>query len=310
MMGVSEHRYEKEGRTLRPEDLNPIRDALRGLGRHLQHKTPPDANDAGTVPASAESPPKRTWWTVAGKVYHFLGVVLVWLVIVYVGIALVRSVLEGIEGVVMARASGWATSTCRTVLIAAACYPTDSCMRSSDGGILRYKCTCTGRLSRWSLRMATRSRSGPNGARQSSSMAGIESRSSPDEARRSGSMTSTGSRPWVAFWTPGTGRPSRRRATNNGRPAFPRPRSSWPWLLSSDPRRAQPANHPPRPSSEISGEADSKGQARSLRWGAVRTCDYPCARTRPARAEERKKNRMSPFLYDRSAHWMPSLRVA
>jgi hypothetical protein len=97
MMGASEHRYEKEGRTLRPEDLNPIRDALRGLGRHLQHKTPPDANDAGTVPASAESPPKRTWWTVAGKVYHFLGVALVGLVLLYVGIALVRSALEGTE---------------------------------------------------------------------------------------------------------------------------------------------------------------------------------------------------------------------
>jgi hypothetical protein len=97
MMGVSEDRHEKEGRTLKPEDLNPIRDALRFLGRHLRRTAPPDVDGAGTVPASAESPPKRTWWTVAGKVYHFLGVALVWLILLYVGIALVRSALEGTE---------------------------------------------------------------------------------------------------------------------------------------------------------------------------------------------------------------------
>ncbi len=78
---------------MKPEDLNPIRDALQSLGRHLRRQTPPRVDGAGTVPTSPGSPPKRTWRTVAGKVRHFLGVAWVWLILLYVGIALVRNVV-------------------------------------------------------------------------------------------------------------------------------------------------------------------------------------------------------------------------
>lgn len=85
---------------LKPEHLDPLRDALRSLGDRLRRwRRKPDVNDRVTEVGPLEPTPKRTWASIGREAYRHPGRILLWLFLIYIGVGLIHHMVTWSSGV-------------------------------------------------------------------------------------------------------------------------------------------------------------------------------------------------------------------